>query len=50
MKELIKNACLTENWLELLPDINLEEPYNKLNRLKPIIPEAFYYIWQGIKK
>ncbi len=38
------------NAIQKLADINLPEPYKRLNRLKPILPEAFYYIWQGTKK
>ncbi len=33
--------------IELFKNITLSFPYDKLNRLKPILPEAFYYIWQG---
>jgi predicted nucleotidyltransferase component of viral defense system len=32
-----------------ITDVTLPAPYNNLNRLKPILPEAFYYIWMGIK-
>ncbi|MCK5537907.1 MAG: hypothetical protein KAI79_13860, partial [Bacteroidales bacterium] len=38
------------NEIKMLADISLPEPYKRLNRLKPILPEAFYYIWQGIKQ
>lgn len=31
-----------------IKDTSLPVPYQKLNRLKPILPEAFYYIWKGI--
>ena len=31
-----------------IKDVVLPSPYDKLNRLKPILPEAFYYIWQAI--
>ncbi|MEA1986141.1 MAG: nucleotidyl transferase AbiEii/AbiGii toxin family protein, partial [Candidatus Marinimicrobia bacterium] len=34
--------------IESLKEISLQNPYSRLNRLKPILPEAFYYIWQGI--
>jgi len=27
--------------------IGLPAPYEKLDRLKPILPEAFYYVWRG---
>lgn len=30
-----------------LAAINLPAPFQRLNRLKQIIPEAFYYIWLG---
>jgi len=36
--------------IEEITDIVLPAPYNNLNRLKPILPEAFYYIWMGIKE
>lgn len=26
----------------------LPDPYGRLNRLKTVLPEAFYYLWQGI--
>ncbi len=35
--------------IDRLANIDLPAPYSRLNRLKPILPEAFYYIWQGIK-
>lgn len=38
----------SEDKIENLVAIDLPYPYKKLNRLKPILPEAFYYIWQGI--
>lgn len=33
----------------IIADVSLPKPYQLLNRLKPILPEAFYYIWQGVK-
>lgn len=33
--------------IEMLTEVNLPAPYEKLNRLKPIVSEAFYYIWMG---
>jgi hypothetical protein len=35
--------------IALMADIILPEPYDKLNRLKPILPEAFYYVWKGVE-
>ena len=32
-----------------IKNIILPSPYGRFNRLKPILPEAFYYVWQGIK-
>ena len=37
----------SSNKIEQIKNKILSSPYDKLNRLKPIIPEAFYYIWQG---
>ncbi|MCF6270992.1 MAG: nucleotidyl transferase AbiEii/AbiGii toxin family protein [Melioribacteraceae bacterium] len=37
------------NKIAEITDVTLPAPYNNLNRLKPILPEAFYYIWMGIK-
>ncbi len=36
--------------IENIKDVILSTPYEKLNRLKQILPEAFYYIWQGSKE
>ena len=44
-----QNDLYQEKNIEKLAKINLPEPYIKLNRLKPILPEAFYYICSGIK-
>ena len=38
------------NKIEALINVSLRAPYERLNRLKPILPEAFYYIWQGVKE
>ena len=43
--ELFQNENIRE-----LANINLSKPFNMLNRLKPVLPEAFYYIWRGIKE
>lgn len=40
----------SSNKIDLIKDITLPSPYAKLNRLKAILPEAFYYIWQGTKE
>ncbi|MGD9157996.1 MAG: nucleotidyl transferase AbiEii/AbiGii toxin family protein [Desulfobacteraceae bacterium] len=39
----------SDDKIELLKETILPEPYNRLNRIKPILPEAFYYIWQGLE-
>ncbi len=39
-----------ESKINKIRDINLSEPYKRLNRLKPILPEAFYYVWLGVNK
>jgi predicted nucleotidyltransferase component of viral defense system len=36
--------------IELVQSIVLPAPYERLNRLKPILPEVFYYIWLGLMK
>ncbi len=33
-----------------IKNIKISEPYERFNRLKPVLPEAFYYVWQGIKE
>lgn len=33
----------------ILEAITLPKPYERLNRLKPILPEAFYYIWKALE-
>ena len=38
------------NNISEITDVTLPEPYTNLNRLKPILPEAFYYFWMGIKE
>lgn len=38
------------NKIDRIKDVVLPSPYDKLNRLKTILPEAFYYIWQGTKE
>ena len=38
-----------DKMIESLAAINLPAPFQRLNRLKQIIPEAFYYIWLGIE-
>jgi len=43
------NNLFQDSKIKLLADVNLQEPYNKLDRLKPVLPEAYYYLWQGIK-
>ncbi len=49
-KTLDFNKSLYEDkMIESLADINLPAPFQRLNRLKQIIPEAFYYIWLGIE-
>jgi hypothetical protein len=40
----------TSNKIKLIRNAALLKPYEKLNRLKPVLPEAFYYIWLGVKK
>lgn len=39
----------SDDKIELIKEITLQEPYTRLNRIKQILPEAFYYIWRGIK-
>jgi len=39
----------TPDAVGILEDILLSSPYEKLNRLKAVLPEAFYYIWKGIE-
>ena len=36
--------------IEQIKDVVLPSSYSKLNRLKPILQEAFYYIWQGTEE
>lgn len=36
--------------IEIIKNVELPVPHKRLNRLKPILPEAFYYIWLGMKK
>lgn len=36
----------SEDKLPIIEAITLPKPYVRLNRLKPILPEAFYYIWK----
>lgn len=36
--------------LSILEAITLPKPYERLNRLKPILPESFYYIWKALKE
>ena len=43
------NELFQHDKIHELANINLPDPYKRLNRLKPILPEAFYYIWKGIK-
>ena len=46
----LNNCKYNSGIIEKIKDITLPSPYEKLNRLKPILPEAFYYIWQGVKE
>jgi len=36
--------------IDTIADVRLPAPYERLNKLKQILPEAFYYIWQGIRE
>ncbi|HAQ61291.1 TPA: hypothetical protein DCR49_04720 [Candidatus Delongbacteria bacterium] len=45
-----KKDRFTTDKIRQIKDINLPSPYNYLNRLKSILPEAFYYIWKGIEE
>jgi len=40
----------SSNKIDLIKNITILSPYDKLNRLKAILPEAFYYIWQETKE
>ncbi|MBN2833601.1 MAG: nucleotidyl transferase AbiEii/AbiGii toxin family protein [Candidatus Delongbacteria bacterium] len=40
----------SEDKFSILEAITLQKPYQRLNRLKPILPEAFYYIWKAVKE
>ncbi|MEA3391831.1 MAG: nucleotidyl transferase AbiEii/AbiGii toxin family protein [Candidatus Marinimicrobia bacterium] len=33
-----------------IKNVLLPAPYNWANKLKAVLPEAFYYIWQGVKE
>ena len=44
-----KNMLYQSDKIKELTDVTLPVPYDRLNRLKPILSEAFYYLWQGIK-
>lgn len=44
------NSRYNPDIIEKIKNIQLPAPYERLNRLKPILSEAFYYIWQGIKE
>ena len=33
-----------------IKNVQLPAPYNWANKLKAVLPEAFYYIWRGIEK
>ena len=46
----LNNGKYNSSTIEQIKNITLLSPYEKLNRLKPILPEAFYYIWQGVKE
>ena len=43
-------ARYQDDRIKMLADVRLPAPYERLNRLKPILPEAFYYVFQGIKE
>jgi len=45
-----KKDLYKSNTIEELINVSLLAPYERLNRLKPILPEAFYYTWQGVKR
>jgi hypothetical protein len=40
----------SEDKFSILEEITLPKPYERLNRLKPILPEAFYYIWKAVEE
>ena len=39
----------SEDKFSILEAITLQKPYERLNRLKPILPEVFYYIWKAVE-
>lgn len=44
-----KNIFHQSDKIKELIDVALPAPYERLNRLKPILSEAFYYLWQGTR-
>ena len=39
-----------ESKISQIKNVELPEPFDRINRLKPVLPEAFYYVWQGINE
>ena len=46
----LKKIKYTLENIDQIRDVQLSTPYNWANKLKAVLPEAFYYIWQGIKE